>query len=112
MLSKYNKTRCLVISLNKYKAIDVDHSTTQSQLAAELGPAQPQLVESIRHPYKIGDQVNTQTNCSKPRNPSIICLGNNQWKIPACKDKTTLKMHSCQFFSQNSDQVGGKAFIN
>ena len=67
--------------------------------------------ESIRHLYKIGDQVITQTNCSKPRNPSIICLGNNQWEIPPCKGKTTLKMLSYQLLSQNSDQVGGKSFI-
>ena len=44
LLSKYNKTRCLVISDNQYTATNVNHSTTKSQLAAELGPAQPQLV--------------------------------------------------------------------
>ena len=30
--------------INQFKATNVNHSTTKSQLAAELGPAQPQLV--------------------------------------------------------------------
>ena len=31
--------------INQYTAANVNHSTTKSQLAAELGPAQPQLVK-------------------------------------------------------------------
>ena len=54
-------------------------------------------LESISHPYKIGVKVTTQTNCSKPINPKIECLGNNQWKIPSCKGRMTLKMFSYQF---------------
>ena len=35
--------------INQYKATNVNHSTTKSQLAAELGPAQPQLVNDIHY---------------------------------------------------------------
>ena len=38
LLSKYNNTRC------QYKTTNVNHSSTKSQLAAELGTAQLQLV--------------------------------------------------------------------
>ena len=48
-------------------------------------------LESISHPYKIGDKVETQTSCSKPKKTSITCLGNNQWKVPPCEGKAAIR---------------------
>ena len=71
--------------INQYKATNVNHSIAKSQLAAEFGPAQPQLV-SFLLPW--GNKVNSFSNqlklswvckleCSLTKNGATVIVINH-----------------------------------